>query len=223
MSGPQSEHFIGRRKTIRAHIRNTSSLAGIIGPAVLAATTLMMHAFQENYDWLHQTISQLGQGPHGWIENTGFITFGVLMVIFVEALYSGFRRRRSLVAVMAIWILVGLGFITIGIFRVDVAGSSTLHGLIHSLTTRALAVLFPIACFLLIPSFEGDPHWHNMVWYTIFTGAFALLLDSLSFPLSRVLLKSWTGLYERVVLLNALTWLEVVAIRLLPHRHDLVG
>jgi hypothetical membrane protein len=177
--------------------------------------------FRENYNWLQQTISQLGVGTHGWIENTGFIVFGVLSIVFAEALYAGFRTRRSLVAATIVWVLIGLGFITLGIFHADVDGYSTVHGLIHLLATRALALLFPLVCFILIPCFETDPHWDNLVLYTLITGVIALLLDSLSFPISRGRFSPWTGLYERVTILNALAWLEIVAIRLLPHRREL--
>ncbi len=210
-----------RKRPFRAHIRNITSLAGVVGPAVLAATTIITHTFSENYDWTHQTISQLGLGPHGWIENTGFIIFGVLMVVFAEALYAGFRARRSLIAATVAWVLVGLGFIVIGVFHADPHGVMTLHGQIHTQATRALALLFPLVCFLLIPCFEGDPHWDRMVAYTLVAGGLAVLLDSLGFLLVNTRFHQYSGLYERLMAFNALAWLEVVAIHLLPHRRDL--
>ena len=211
------------KNTFRAHFRNASSLAGVVGPLVLALATLIAHIHKVPYDWLSQTISQLGVGPYGWVENTGFIIMGVLSITFAEALYAGFRPRRSLTAAVVIWILIGICFLAAGIFVADptILGLKTVHGTIHDIAGHALAVFFPFACFLMIPGFEADIHWDNFVVYTIVTGVLASLLDSLRVLVPWSLMAGWNGVYERVILVNALVWLELVALKLLTHTRDM--
>ena len=210
------------KHSFRSHFRNVSSLAGVIGPLVLALTTIIAHFHKVPYDWLSQTISQLGVGPYGWVENTGFIVMGVLSITFAEALYAGFRPRRSLTAAVVVWILIGFTFIAAGIFVADpvAVGITTLHGVIHDVAGHALAVFFPFACFLMLPGFEADIHWDKFVVYTIVAGAAAFVLDSLRILVPWHLILPWNGVYERIILVNALVWLELVALKLLSHTRD---
>lgn len=211
------------KKSFRAHFRNVSSLAGVIGPLVLIITTLVSSFRNVGYDWLSQTVSQLGIGSYGWVENTGFIVMGILSITFAEAIYAGFRPRHSLIAAVTIWILIGFGFLAVGFFAADPSksGITTIHGYIHDFTSDTIAVLFPLACFLMVPCFVTDVHWGSFVVYTIVTGVIAFLLDSLRIFVPRPILGPWSGIYERIIMLNALIWLELVALRLLPHSRDL--
>jgi len=194
-------------------------LAGIIGPLVLIAATLLSNLDYNGYDWLSQTISQLSLGPYGWIERTGFIITGVSSIIFAEALYAGFRPRRSLTAAVLVWLLIGLGFTTAGVFQADtsVIGVASWHGLIHNIAGYSLAGVFPFACFLMVPVYKADIHWRNFVAYTIAAGTVGLVMDLSRVTVPWSLLGPWNGLYERVILLNALVWLELVALKLLTH------
>jgi hypothetical protein len=65
---------------------------------------------------------------------------------------------------------------------------------------------------LLAPSLKNTPNWKNIFIYTIIAGilAFALIMGAL-FAEQR----GWFGLYERIIILNALVWVEVVAIHFL--------
>jgi len=73
-------------------------------------------------------------------------------------------------------------------------------------------LLFPIAIFLLAPSFKSTPNWKGIFIYTLIAGilALALILGALLAEQ-----RGWFGLYERIIILNALIWVEVVAIHFL--------
>ena len=152
---------------------------------------------------------------------------GVLSIIFAEALYAGFRPRRSLTAAVIVWLLIGLGFTVAGIFQADpsvnpsIVGAMTWHGLVHDFAGYSLAGVFPIACFLMVPGFKKDVHWRKFVNYTIAVGVLSLLLDLVRVTLPWSLLQPWNGLYERVILINDLVWLELVALKLLYHTRDM--
>jgi hypothetical protein len=73
--------------------------------------------------------------------------------------------------------------------------------------------LFPIAISLLAPSLQKDSQWRGLFLYTVITSVLSLV-----FAVGRLLLPSplsWFGLYERLVVANAVISVEVAAIRLL--------
>jgi hypothetical protein len=210
-----------QKRTFRALIRNVTSIAGIVGPVFLALTTVIATALHQNYSWFRETVSQLGNGPHGWIENTGFITFGLLMIVFAEALFAGFRIRKSLIAAILVWTFIGLGFVIMCIFHADISSLHvTIYGEIHTQTAHLLGVFFPLVCFLLLPGFESDPHFDSLATYTLITGGIFLVAIVPRLLLPDRLFESWSGIFERALMLNALAWLEIVAIKLLSHRRD---
>jgi cytochrome b subunit of formate dehydrogenase len=69
---------------------------------------------------------------------------------------------------------------------------------------------------------ERTRHWKNIFVYTLIAGVlgFGLIIGVLLNEQTDWL-KGWFGLYERIVILNALVWVEVVAahyLRLLPRK-----
>ena len=100
-----------------------------------------------------------------------------------------------------------------GSFRTQPIGAPvTFESTIHLLTARTIFTLFPISCFLTAFSFRSDSNWHCLFIYTIVTGSIALVLVLLWLPVSEIF---WFGLYERILVANAVIWLEVVSARLL--------
>ena len=101
-----------------------------------------------------------------------------------------------------------------GAFRTDPSNSPhTAEGIIHIIASAMVFWLFPIAISLLAPSLKKDPQWWGIFLHTVITSVL-----SLAFAIGRLLLPSplsWFGLYERLVVANAVIWVEVVAIRLL--------
>jgi hypothetical protein len=64
-----------------------------------------------------------------------------------------------------------------------------------------------------LPSLRRDQYWRGVFWYTIVTDALAL-----AFAIGQLFMPhqiSWFGLYERLLVANAIIWVEIVAIRLL--------
>ncbi len=193
------------------------ALAGASGPVLFTVITLIAHLLRPGYDWVGQTISELALGENGWLAICGLALFGALTIVLALALFLDIEKRHGFRTAIILLILCGVGFILLSIFSTDVRGSPvvTLRGLVHQGSVRVITSLFPLACFLLIPSLKNDRRWHNLLVYTVVTGILALVIDVLWAVLPGEFLKPRLGLYERILTAIALVWMEVTAVRLL--------
>jgi hypothetical protein len=94
----------------------------------------------------------------------------------------------------------------------DHPGAPHIDGTIHTISSYGLGLLFPIAILSLAPSFKRTPNWKGIFIYTLIAGILAFGLIIGAFLNEQ---KGWFGLYERIIILNALIWVEVVAIHFL--------
>jgi hypothetical protein len=101
----------------------------------------------------------------------------------------------------------------IATFHMDAPGGSrTTDGTIHAIASYGLGLLFPIAILSLAPGLKSTPNWRHIFVYTLVAAVVAFGLIIGAFFTEQT---GWFGLYERIVILNALIWVEVVAIHFL--------
>ena len=190
------------------------ALAGVVGPFVLILTDLIAAFSEPKYDPIRDSISSLALTPMGWVQTIGFLAIGLLVEVFVAGLLFSIRRGWGFGLGISLLVCFGFGLLLIGAFRTDPVGAlHTIEGAIHSATANIVFWLFPIAILLLAPSIKNDPNWENFFIYTVATGvlALALIIGQVCLPAQL----SWFGLYERVLVANAVIWVEVIAVRLL--------
>ena len=195
-------------------IHGILALAGIVGPFVLIVADLVAAFSEPRYDFIRDSISSLALTPMGWIQTIGFLAIGLLVEIFAAGLFLNIRGRFGFGLSIGLLSCFGFGLLLIGAFRTDpVGGLRTIEGTIHGVAAIAVFWIFPIAISLLAPSLRNDPYWQEMFPYTVVTSvlALALIIGQLFLP-TRL---SWFGLYERVLVANAVIWVEAVAVRLL--------
>jgi chromate transport protein ChrA len=138
---------------------------------------------------------------------------GLLLEIFVAGLFFNIRRARGFLAGIVLLALCGFVLMLIATFHMDAPGAlRTIDGTIHAIASYGLGLLFPIAILLLAPSFRSTPNWKNIFIYTLVAGILAFGLIIAAFFTEQT---GWFGLYERIIILNALVWVEVVAVHLL--------
>jgi len=150
----------------------------------------------------------------GWIQTIGFLVIGLLVEIFTAGLFLNIRAKRGFGLGIGLLACFGFGLLLIGAFHTNpVGGPRTIEGTIHVAASFAVFGLFPIAVLSLLSSIRKDPHWQGMFLYSVIsTGlAFGLAIGRLFLPEKL----SWFGLYERILVANAVLWVEVVAIKLL--------
>jgi hypothetical protein len=150
----------------------------------------------------------------GWIQTTGFMLIGLLIEAFTAGLFLNIKRRRGFGFGIALLAFFGFGMLVLGVFHINAVGTpATFYSRIHITAAYSVLGLFPIALALMFSSIKHDPRWRALFPYTVIAAIFALAV-----AVGRLFLPAgftWFGLYERVMVLNAISWVGVFAIGLL--------
>jgi chromate transport protein ChrA len=193
-----------------SNINSVPALVGIVGPIVVIIGDLAASLSIPGYSPVRYTVSSLALTSIGWLQTICFLAMGLLLDIFVAGLFFNIRRARGFQAGIILLALCGFVLMLIAAFHMDATGSPrTIDGIIHAISSYSLGLLFPIAILLLAPSLKSTPNWRNIFVYTLIAGilAFGLIIGAFFTNLT-----GWFGLYERIIILNALVWVEVVAV-----------
>jgi len=165
------------------------------------------------YSPIRDTVSSLALTSIGWLQSICFLAMGLLLEIFVAGLFFNIRRARGFYAGIVLLALCGFVLLLIATFHMNAPGGPrTIDGRIHGIASYSLGLLFPIAILSFSPSLKSTPHWRNIFVYTLIAGILAFGLIIGAFFVGSA---DWFGLYERIIILNALVWVEVVAIHYL--------
>jgi hypothetical protein len=196
----------------RLSVNSVPALVGIVGPLVVIVGDITASLSVPGYSPIRDSVSSFALTSLGWLQSICFLAMGTLLVIFVGGLYFGIRRARGFRAGITLLALCGFVLMLIATFHMDHTGAPPIDGIIHTIASYGLGLLFPIAIFSLAPSFKSTPNWIDIFIYTLIAGvlAFGLIIGAI-FGNQR----GWFGLYERIIILNALVWVEVVAIHCL--------
>jgi MFS family permease len=197
----------------RLDINSVPAVVGIVGPIVVIVGDLSASLSIPGYSPVRDTVSSLALTYAGWLQSICFLAMGLLLEIFVAGLFFNIRRARGFHAGIVLLALCGFVLMLIATFHMDAPGGPrTIDGTIHAIASYGLGLLFPIAILLLAHSFKSTPNWKGIFIYTLIAGvvALALILGALLAEQ-----RGWFGLYERIIILNALIWVEVVAIHFL--------
>jgi MFS family permease len=196
----------------RLNINSVPALVGIVGPIVVVVGNIAASLSTSGYSPIRDSVSSLALTSVGWLQSICFLAMGLLLEIFVAGLFFNIRRARGFHAGIILLALCGFVLMLIATFHVDHPGAPPIDGTIHTIASYGLGLLFPIAILSLAPSLKSTPNWKNIFVYTIIAGvlAFALIIGALLTEQA-----GWFGLYERIIILNALVWVEVVAIHFL--------
>jgi len=197
----------------RLNINTIPALVGIVGPIVVVVGDITASLSILGYSPVRDSISSLALTPIGWLQSICFLAMGLLLEIFVAGLFLNIRRARGFHLGIGLLALCGFVLMLIAAFRMDAPGAQrTTAGIIHTVTSYGLGLLFPIAILSLTPSLKSTPNWRNIFVYTLVAGvlAFGLIIGALLTDQA-----GWFGLYERIIVANAIIWVEVAAVHLL--------
>jgi len=197
----------------RLNVNSVPALVAIVGSVVVIVGDLATSLSTPGYSLVRDSVSSLALTDLGWLQSICFLAMGLLLEIFVAGLFFNIRRARGFYAGIVLLALCGFVLMLIATFHMDAPGSPrTTDGIIHTITSYGLGLLFPIAILSLASSFKSTPNWKNILIYTLIACilAFGLILGAIFGSQA-----GWFGLYERIIILNALVWVEVVAIHFL--------
>jgi hypothetical protein len=197
----------------RLNINSVPALVGIIGPIIVIVGDLAASLSIPGYSLVRDTVSSLALTRIGWLQSICFLAMGLLLEIFVAGLFFNIRRARGFHAGIVFLALCGFVLMLIATFHMDAPeGPRTIAGIIHTISSYGLGLLFPVAILSLAPSFKSTPNWKIIFVYTLIAGVLAFALIIGAFFTDQT---GWFGLYERFIIFNALVWVEVVAIHFL--------
>jgi hypothetical protein len=197
----------------RLGVNSVPAIVGIVGPIVLIIGDLAASLSIPGYSPVRDTVSSLALTSVGWLQSVCFLAMGLLLEIFVTGLFFNIRRARGFYAGIVLLALCGFVLLIIATFHMNASGAPhTIDGRIHGIASYSLGLLFPIAILSFSPSLKNTPHWKNIFVYTLIAGILAFGLITGAFFTEQT---GWFGLYERIIILNALVWVEVVAIHYL--------
>jgi len=196
----------------RLGVNSVPALVGIVGPIVVIVGDITASLSVPGYSPIRDSVSSFALTSLGWLQSICFLAMGTLLVIFVGGLYFSIRRARGFHAGITLLALCGFVLMLIATFHMAHPGAPPIDGIIHTIASYGLGLLFPVAILWLAPSFKSTPNWIGIFIYTLIAGvlAFGLIIGAI-FGDQR----GWFGLYERIIILNALVWVEVVAIHYL--------
>jgi hypothetical protein len=194
------------------NINSVPAIVGIVGPVVVIVGDLAASLSIHGYSPIRDSVSSLALTSVGWLQSICFLTMGLLLEVFVAGLFFSIRRGRGFHTGIALLALCGFVLMLIATFHMDYPGATTIDGAIHTIASYGLGLLFPIAILSLAPSLKTTPNWQNIFIYTLVAGVLALVLIMGALFAEQ---RGWFGLYERIIILNALVWVEVVAIHFL--------
>jgi hypothetical protein len=196
----------------RLNINSVPALVGIVGPIVVIVGDLVASLSTPDYSLIRDSVSSLALTGIGWLQSICFLAMGLLLEIFVAGLFFNIRRARGFHAGIGLLAFEGFVLMLIATFHMDHPEAPPIDGIIHTIASYGLGLLFPIAILSLAPSFKSTPNWKNIFVYTLIAGVLALALIIGAFFTEQA---GWFGLYERIIIGNALIWVEVVAIHFL--------
>jgi len=196
----------------RLNINSVPALVGIVGPIVVVVGDIAASLSTPHYSLVRDSISSLALTPIGWLQSLCFLAMGLLLEIFVAGLFFNIRRARGFYIGIVFLAFEGFVLMLIAAFHMDHPEAPPIEGTIHTIASYGLGLLFPIAILLLAPSLKSTPNWKNIFVYTLVAGVLALALIIGAFLSDQT---GWFGLYERIIVANAIIWVEVVAIHFL--------
>jgi MFS family permease len=197
----------------RLSIDSVPAVVGVAGPILVAVGDLAASLSIPGYSPVRDSVSSLALTRIGWLQSIGFVAMGLLLEIFVAGLFFNIRRARGFQAGIVLLALCGFVLMLIAAFHMDAPGvQRTTAGIIHTIASYGLGLLFPIAILSLAPSLKITANWKDIFVYTLVAGILAFGLIIGAFFTEQT---GWFGLYERIIVANAIIWVEVVAIHLL--------
>jgi hypothetical protein len=194
------------------NVNSVPALVGIVGPIVVVVGDIVASLSTPGYSPICDSISSLALTRIGWLQSICFLAMGLLLEIFIAGLFFNIRRAKGFHAGIVLLALCGFMLMLIAAFHMGHSGAPPIDGTIHTIASYGLGLLFPIAILSLAPSFKSTPNWKNIFIYTLVAGILALPLIVGAFLTEQT---GWFGLYERIIVANAIIWVEVVAIHLL--------
>jgi hypothetical membrane protein len=197
-------------------------MTGVIAPILFMLIVTIASLLRPGYSQIRDPISDLGNGPRAWIQNTNFALCGVLLFFFALAFRRGMRSilgRKMVVGCATLLGLSAIGFLAAAYFRVpDAAAPDAVRlrqGMLHGMSFMLIFVPLIVALFLSGLQMLRRTSFRSAGWYSLATGSVAILLIALivrfAAPDSPLPIG---GLLTRLLVVETFSWHVLVGWRL---------
>lgn len=208
-----------------ARRRHGDALAFAAGTFVLATIAfvalidLWWGLTLNGYSYIADTISDLAAGSGSWTMDLALTTYAAAVAVTGLSLWRwpGSRTNGAVRHGIGCAIVVALGPVIWFIAAHDAYGDRETGGfVIHRDLVYALGLGFPLAAWLLAPSFDAVSRvWRN-------ASLLIAIAWALAAPYFTFMVTTWDGIYERGLALLLLAWFAVAAWNLVRRGRGLV-
>lgn len=204
---------------------------GAIGPLLFIIVFLIEGITRADYNPLRYPVSSLSIGALGWIQAANFLMVGLLLFAFAIGLRRMLKGSRGGTWGPILIGLAGIGLFGAGIFTTDpiygyppnaplLLAQYSLHGNLHNLFSVLLFLGLPVACFVFCRRFATSDE-RGWAIYSLLAGIGMLVmfvLAAIGF-MQNPSLVGIAGVFQRLSIIIGLTWIALVAIRLMSKKH----
>jgi hypothetical membrane protein len=211
-----SGHPFQRKNNNRVAFQRMTAWAGIIAPILFTILVAVESLVRQGYSQISNYVSELGIGSYAIIQNTNFIVFGLLSILFALGLEASLPASRGRSKKGVVWLVTvsGLGVVFagvtllfIGVFPDDyVFGAHTLTSFVAFLTLIASQLLTWRAL-----KNGDDALWGYYRTYSLVSGLVAL---ALLLVFIYTLGTAYHGATERAFIAVPLIWLAITGTKL---------
>jgi len=178
------------------------ALAGAI-TFVLALTTL--HLMSSGLDWKADYVSNLANGPHGWIFGFGTFVHGWGNLALAFGLRGALRPGPARSGAVLLFSLAAVGVLLTALFPTDPTGqASTVIGQIHRTVASAAFALELAALFVFSLAFRRNHRWRRKQTVSLVLSVISAM--AVTWFVIAIQLGVMPGLAERTALALLLSW-----------------
>lgn len=192
-------------------------LAGILGPLIYVAASIIGDALRPDYDFVRDSVSELIEtgAPNKALLDSMIGIYHAFVMAFALGIYQATPRTpRSWIAPALIGGAGLVGIVITLFFPCDVgceANPTTFAGQGHGVLVGVSVLLVAVAMLLLWRQLILDEAWAGHGRYTAWTLLFAVVTGAASFAF---LNSDYVGLVERIGVLVVLQWYVVTGVRI---------
>ncbi len=194
---------------------------GVAAFPLMAAFMLAATVVAPGYSHLTETVSHLGSADMSYpqVMNTGFVTYGLLMMGFGWGLYRFLRWRRGALLTGMLVTAFGVGILLAGVFPADgETGEATTVGLAHTAGAVVAYVMLILAILSLVRFIKDDRHWG---WFSSLALGVVPVSMALGITFCFEPTQPIRGLVQRFFYGLPAIYLQLMAVRLLWLGHSL--
>lgn len=194
-----------------------------LSPVIFCIVFILLGLITPNYDPLRRTISRLSIEHYGWIQQINFIQFAFGLWLSGLLISKSLGSNKSKNFIIRTFCLCATFMVLAAAFPINPVEESqfsfsllTPTGIIHVLLVVLFVALSPFGIFNLYKIFHAEKKYENLARLTKFWGLTSCTMSVfLLFFIYYNKFSEYRGLFEKIIAMWVIIWLEVINLRAL--------